>query len=199
MPADYKNQLKNRLCRMKRIFIAVKVDAGETLLKMISSLKSGLGNESIKWTNPDNIHITLVFLGDTEEEKIKIINAMLKEKCEGFGSFELIIKGSGVFKNLSDPRIIWTGIEPSEKLMQLNDFIKNGLKDSGTEIEDRPFKPHLTLGRIKYIKDKVVLKTLIDKYQNTEIQRVPVNEVIIYESILLQSGPVYIPLSKFKL
>lgn len=199
MPADYKNQLKNRLVRMKRIFIAVKVEVSETLLKMISSLKSGLGSESIKWTNPDNIHITLAFLGDTEEEKIKIISAMLKAKCEGFGTFELILRGSGVFKNMSDPRVIWTGIEPSEKLMQLNDYIKNGLEDAGTKIEDRPFKPHLTLGRIKFLKTGNALKELIEKYRDTEIQKVPVNEVILYESILLQSGPVYKPLSKFKL
>jgi len=184
---------------MKQIFIAVKVEAGETLLKMISSLTARLSIESIKWTSPDNIHITLAFLGDTEEERIKIINAVLKEKCKGFGRFELIIKGSGVFKNLNDPRVIWTGIEPSGKLIQLNDFIINGLKDSGTAIENRPFKPHLTLGRIKYLKNKALLKTLMDKYQNTEIQKVPVNEVILYESILLQSGPVYKPISKFEL
>jgi 2'-5' RNA ligase len=184
---------------MKRIFIAVKVEAGETLLRMISSLKSGLSSESIKWTNPDNIHITLAFLGDTEEEKIKVISAMLKGKCKGSGKFELIIKGSGVFKNLSDPRVIWTGIEPSEKLMHLNYCIMNGLKVAGISIEDRPFKPHLTLGRIKYLKAGNALKELIEKYRDTEIQIVPVNEVILYESILLQSGPVYKPLGKYKL
>ncbi|MCX6254086.1 MAG: RNA 2',3'-cyclic phosphodiesterase [Bacteroidia bacterium] len=184
---------------MKRIFIALKVEAEESLLKMISSLKSGLSNESIKWTNPNNIHITLAFLGDTEEERIKIISAMLKEKCEGFGKFELIIRGSGVFKNLSDPRVIWTGIDPSGKLAQLNDFIMNGLKSADIKMEGRPFKPHLTLGRIKYLKDLTILKTLMDKFQNSEIQKVPVNEVILYESILLQSGPVYKPLGKYKL
>jgi 2'-5' RNA ligase len=81
--------------------------------------------------------------------------------------------------------------------MQLNDSIMNGLKDAGISIEDRPFKPHLTLGRIKYLKDKAVLKTLMDKYQNAEIQKVPVNEVILYESILLQTGPVYKPIGMF--
>jgi 2'-5' RNA ligase len=184
---------------MKRIFIAVKVDAGETLLKMISFLKTGLSNDSIKWTNPDNIHITLVFLGDTNEEHIKTITATLAGKIEGLGKFELLIRGAGVFKNFSDPRVIWTGIERSEELIQLNDFIKNGLKGAGINIEDRPFKPHLTLGRIKDLKTGNTLKELIEKYRNTEIQKVPVNEVILYESILLQSGPVYKPLYKFKL
>ena len=69
----------------------------------------------------------------------------------------------------------------------------------GIEIEDRPFKPHLTIGRIKHLKDKVTLKALIDKYKNLEIQNTVMNEVILYESILLQSGPVYEPLARFNL
>jgi RNA 2',3'-cyclic 3'-phosphodiesterase len=184
---------------MKRIFIAVKVEVGEILLRMISSLKTGLKGENIKWTNQDNIHITLAFLGDTEEGKIKVISSVLMERCEGFGKFDLTIKGSGVFKNLDDPRIIWIGIDPSEKLMLLNDLIMNGLKDTNIKIENRPFKPHLTLGRIKYLNNKVALKTIIENYQDKEVQKLPVNEVILYESILLQSGPVYKPLSIFKL
>jgi 2'-5' RNA ligase len=184
---------------MKRIFIALKVEPGETFLNLILSLKSGLNSESIKWTNPNNIHITLSFLGDTEEEIIKIISSMLKNKCEGSGRFELIIKGSGVFKNLSDPRIIWVGIEPSEELIHLNGFIMNGLKELDIRIEDRPFKPHLTIGRIKHLNDKEALKALVEKYQNSEIQKIPVNEVILYESILLQSGPEHKPIVKFNL
>jgi 2'-5' RNA ligase len=184
---------------MKRIFIAVKVEAGQALLGMISKLKTGLKSENIKWTSLDNIHITLAFLGDTREEKIDVISAMLLEKCDRFGKFELIIKGLGVFKNLDDPRIIWTGIESSEKLKLLNVFIKNGLRDAGIKIEERPFNPHLTFGRIRNLKDKAILKTSIDKYLTEEFQKVPVKEVILYESILLQTGPVYKPIGKFKL
>ena len=124
---------------------------------------------------------------------------MLKEKCNGSGKFELILKGSGVFRNLSDPRIIWTGIEPSEKLMHLNEIIINGLKDLSIKMEGRPFNPHLTIGRIKHLNNQETLKALIEQYQNSEIQLIPVNEVILYESILLQSGPVYKPIAKYNL
>jgi 2'-5' RNA ligase len=180
---------------MKRIFIALKIETGEYFLSMLSSFKSGLSEDMIKWTNPENTHITLAFLGDTEEKTIKDIVSMLKDKCEGSGKFELIIKGSGVFRNLTDPRIIWTGIEQSEKLSHLNDIITTGLKRLGINLEDRPFKPHLTIGRVKHINDKRKLKALIEQFQNSEIQKVPINEVILYESVLLQSGPVYKPLS----
>lgn len=184
---------------MKRIFIALKVEAGETLLNLISALKSGMNKDVIKWTNPDNIHITLAFLGDTEEITIKAIGSMLNEKCKGSGEFELFIKGAGVFRNLKDPRIIWTGIDPSEKLNHLNAIIMNGLNGLNIKLEDRPFKPHLTLGRIKHLNDSEKLKALIEQFQYSEIQLVPINEVILFESILLKSGPVYKPLAKFKL
>ena len=64
---------------MKRIFIAVKIDPGETLMKMISDFKTGLKDERIKWTETENFHITLAFLGETEEDKIKAIGKMLRE------------------------------------------------------------------------------------------------------------------------
>jgi 2'-5' RNA ligase len=184
---------------MKRIFVAVKIDAGENLLNMISDLKAGLKEERVKWTETDNFHITLAFLGDTEETKIKAINNMLMTTCGGFGEFEIIIKGTGLFKNLSDPRILWSGIETSEKLDKLYDCIKSGLKDTGISLEERPFRPHLTLGRIKGIRDQENLKSLITRYLEAEMQSQPVNEVILYESILSQTGPVYKPLGRFPL
>jgi RNA 2',3'-cyclic 3'-phosphodiesterase len=184
---------------MKRIFIALKVEAEKPLLSMISSLKSGLRNDIVKWTSENNIHITLAFLGDTEEKMIKIICSMLNEKCKGSGKFDLVLSGSGVFRNLSDPRIIWTGIESSDKLVHLNELIINGLKDLNIKTEDRPFNPHLTIGRIKHLYNRETLKALIEQYQNSEFQIIPISEVILYESILMKPGPVYKPLARFNL
>lgn len=184
---------------MKRIFIALKIEAGENLLTMISSFRARLNMEQIKWTDTANIHITLAFLGDTEENVIKAIISMLEEKCDGFGQFELVLKGSGYFRSIADPRIIWTGIEPSEKLVQLNSLIINGLKNLNIKIEDRPFKPHLTIGRIKQLNDRESFLDVTEEFKDYEIQLVPVNEVILYESILLPSGPVYKTLVKVSL
>ena len=68
---------------MRRIFIALKVEPTDKLLSIISILKQGLCNDSIKWTNPDNIHITLAFLGDTDDKMIYPISSMLYELCKG--------------------------------------------------------------------------------------------------------------------
>ncbi len=191
---SYKSQISK-----KRIFIAIKIYIGENLLNMISNLKSGLKDEKIKWTETENFHVTLVFLGDTEESKIKEINSMLRTTCEDFGKLEIFIKGSGVFKNFNDTRILWTGIEPSEKLNKLYDCIKTGLKDTGISLEERIFRPHITLGRIKNIRDHDNLKFLVTGYLNADMQSQQVNEVILYESILIHTGPVYKPLENYPL
>jgi 2'-5' RNA ligase len=184
---------------MKRIFIAVKADAGEILLNTVTSLKQRLSDESIKWTKLENIHITLVFLGDTEDEKISVVSQMLNEKCTGFGPFDLTLQGTGVFRNYSNPRVLWIGIEPSEKLGQLQAIVSNGLINIGITADLQPFNPHLTLGRIKKINDITALKLLIEEYRYSIFQKVHVEEVILYESILQQSGPIYKPIGKYSL
>jgi RNA 2',3'-cyclic 3'-phosphodiesterase len=184
---------------MKRIFIALKVEAEKTLLHVISSLKSGLTNERIKWTNPENIHITLAFLGDTEERNIGIVSDMLAVNCNVIEMFNLTLKGAGVFRNYSDPRVLWIGIDASKELEQLNSLIMTGLRASGMLSEERPFNPHVTLGRIKEIRNKMVLRSEVEQYKDTIFQKVRVKEVILYESILLPNGPVYKPIGKYPL
>ena len=184
---------------MKRIFIAIKIEPENTFLRIHSSLKAILGNEKINWVDPSNIHLTLAFLGDTEEERIKVAAIMLKQKCTGFGEFEFTLEGTGVFKDLRDPRVIWLGINESDKLTRLYEEIKLGLTDTGFQTEDRPFRPHITIGRIKFIKNTDALKAAIEKYRDSEIQKVTVKEVILFESILKPSGPVYKPAGIFNL
>jgi 2'-5' RNA ligase len=183
---------------MKRIFIALKVEPGEKLMSMFSSLRTLLGNEKITWVAPGNIHLTMAFLGDIEDERTMVAGIMLKQKCAGFGEFGFNLSGAGVFRNFKDPRVIWIGIDNSEKLLQLNDLIITGLKDTGFKIEERQFNPHITLGRVKSIKDAEALKSTIYRYQDTFIQEVRISEVILYESILRPIGPVYKPIGRFR-
>lgn len=177
----------------------MKVEPGDELLRMISSVKALLGAENIKWVDPVNIHITLAFLGDTEEKRIKTLANMLKESCSGFQGFDFLLAGTGVFKNYRDPRVIWVGIKSQEKLSQLYDKIVKGLNKAGFGIEERQFRPHLTLGRIKSVKDTENLKKVLEKYRDIEFQKVEVKEVILFESILMQTGPIYKPLAKYQL
>lgn len=184
---------------MKRLFIAAKIEAGPDLIRTVSTFKAVLGGENIKWTDMSNSHLTLAFLGDTEEERIRPLSIMLNGRCTGSGKFSFLLKGAGIFKSLRDPRVIWIGIDLPDNLLKLNQSISAGLKESGFRVEDRPFRPHLTIGRIKYLKSNDNLKNLIEKYRDAEIQRVDTKEVILYESILMPTGPLYKPLGHFKL
>jgi len=184
---------------MKRIFIAIKIEPENTFLKIYSSLRTIRGDEKINWVDLSNIHLTLAFLGDTEEGRIKVVAIMLKQQCSGFGEFDFNLSGAGVFKNFRDPRVIWFGIGNSEKLVELYAAIKTGLEDAGFKTEDRSFRPHITIGRIKYIKNTDALKAAIENYRDSEIQKITAKEVILYESVLKSSGPVYKPVGIFSL
>lgn len=184
---------------MKRIFIAVKVNPEGELLRMFSTLKATLDSEKIKWVDTANIHLTLSFLGDIEEKRIGILSRILSDSCSWFGDFDINLTGTGIFKNLRDPKVLWVGIRSAEKLIQLNEIISEGLKINGFKIEERKFIPHLTLGRVKSVSNTENLKSVLEKYRDQQLQIVHVNEVILFESILMQSGPLYKALGRFDL
>lgn len=184
---------------MKRVFIAIKVEAGGELQRMVATIKALLGNEKIKWVDIQYIHVTLAFLGDTEEKRISPLTVLLKDRCSGFGDFKFTLVGTGVFRNLRDPKIIWAGIRSNGELNKLSDLIYNGLKTENFDFDEKPFKPHLTLGRVKSIKNTENLSKILEMYKDTEFQAVIVKEVILFESILYPTGSVYKPIYRFPL
>lgn len=184
---------------MKRTFIAIKVNSAATLSDVLNNLKEELKNESVRWVNTGKMHITLAFLGDTSEESIREVSVMLGERCTGYGKFDFTLSGLGVFRNMNDPKVIWAGIGNSEKLEELFLKVKEGLNEIGIATEERDFNPHLTLGRIKWLKNKKNLEGIISKFRDQKFQVVTVDEVIFYESILQQTGPLYLPIKVIKL
>jgi RNA 2',3'-cyclic 3'-phosphodiesterase len=184
---------------MKRTFIAVKVDAGDDFKNAVSTIKDGLVNENIRWMDINNLHVTLAFIGDTDESSVEKITSMLASDFPGFGSIDFRLTGFGVFRNFKDPRILFTDIENPVRLIEAWEIIKKGLDALNIKLEERNFRPHLTIGRIKYLRDRNNLQELVQKYMNVKLQDVTVSEIVYYESILLPNGSVYKPISKVKL
>jgi len=184
---------------MKRTFIAVKIDAAESFKEMVLKLRVELKDDSIKWVDTENMHVTIAFLGDTDDNAVKQTGDMLKERCRDTGSFTFALSGLGVFRNTDDPRVLWAGIDKNRELVNLHATVKEGLEAAGIRTEERSFNPHLTIGRIKRISDKRNLEALLKRYDKVWLQDVTVSEVIHYESILRQTGPEYKPLSVIRL
>ncbi len=184
---------------MRRLFTAVKIKPDPGLKKVMEDFRNELRNEKIKWVNPENIHITLKFFGETPEKKLPLIKSALKESSEDVFSFDIIIKSCGTFGSPRFPRVIWLGLEQNEELKHLYNNINENLSKEGYTPEKRGFSPHLTIGRVKHIKDLYTLDALTSKYNEEKFMTQKVNDFQLFESILKKEGPEYIVLENFKL
>jgi 2'-5' RNA ligase len=184
---------------MKRIFTAIKLHPSPRFLEVYHFLKENLQPERIKWVEEYNLHLTLKFFGETEEQKIPAIRKALKKAVEQSASFEMELKGTGIFGSSYNPRVIWFGIEPNPGLRQLYENEWKELDALGYVPDSQNFVPHLTIGRIKNIANKRFFQEVINLYQNDFLQTEHVKELILFESILRQEGPVYKIIESFPL
>jgi len=184
---------------MRRTFIGIDIPAAVKLKELLELLRVDLREEKIRWVNPEILHITLSFIGNTSEQQIKYISEKLEEISSGYSSMELHFKELGVFPNLRKPRVFWIGMERNEQLENLQGEIEVMLRDYGINRDDKKFSPHLTIARIKWIDDIDKLKYRLKKYQGKTIQKTKIGEVIYYESKLTANGPIYNSIKIFPL
>ncbi|MEN8118356.1 MAG: RNA 2',3'-cyclic phosphodiesterase [Bacteroidota bacterium] len=182
-----------------RTFIAIKIQPEEKLQKLLLFLKRNLNEERIKWVGDDNLHLTLRFLGDTNLNQVKALSEKLESVALRFNSFGFDIVGTGFFKNKGQPQVLFVNSNGFEKIQPLVNEIEEVITSLGFEKEFRPFKPHMTIGRIKFLKDKRRFYNIVDEVKDIELQKVSVGEFVLYQSILRAEGPVYKPLNTFKL
>lgn len=180
-----------------RAFIACEIP--ESVLENVSKVQEDLRklDLDVSWTRVSGIHITLKFLGDIEEEYIDKIAAIIEEASKGQSPFEISIKGSGAFPNLKNPRVIWIGVEDGTKgLTRLQQPLDYGLNALGFEPEEREFRPHLTLGRVKGPRGKERLSAAVSELREIELGSFAVDRVILYKSELKPTGAVYTKLKE---
>lgn len=185
--------------RTFRTFIAIKIKPEIELLVNWQKIKKLLSGEKIKWVDQRNVHITLQFLGDTTLNQIEKLNILLQEVVEDFAPFYFYLDGIDYFQNNKHPKVIFVNTTKTYSLEKLALAIHNQTEKIGFAKEKRSFKPHLTIGRIKYINDKKRFYQVIENYQKLVYQKIMVSEIILYQSILQPAGPVYKPLEIFKL
>lgn len=177
---------------MKRMFIAIEIQNNKALADLIASYRSVLADEKIRWVDPSGMHLTLAFLGDIDEQQQQEAAELLKETARDFEPFTIGFTAAGLFRNLRRPRVLWLGIEAGDSLYEMRSVLCRKLMEAGLLEEEKPFSPHLTLGRMKRIENRKRLSALLSQPSGPQLPPQHITEIILYESILREgSPPVY--------
>ena len=135
-----------------RTFIAVELDQElkATLAGIRDRLRTAVPPRAVRWVQPEGIHLTLKFLGDTPLDKVEQVKAALALAAGQIPAFTIAVVGVGCFPDARRPRVVWVGIqEPSGSLARLWQAVESHVAPLGFPTEKRPFSPHLTLGRVQ--------------------------------------------------
>jgi 2'-5' RNA ligase len=184
-----------------RTFIAIDVDnyVRERALHLMDILRTA--NADVKWVEPENLHITIKFLGEVLSRDIYHICQAVQKAVANIEPFPLIVQGAGAFPDLIRPRTIWLGFsEGQEQLASLHRSVENALLPLGFPREGRPFKAHLTLGRVRRSSPGLArLAQLLRDQTEFSGAETYVEEVIVFSSQLTPEGPIYEPLATLPL
>ena len=179
-----------------RLFVAL--DIPDTVRRALRELMARLKPECIgaRWVRPEGMHITLKFLGETDEAKLDPIRAALSS-VHSNQAVESNFRGIGFFPNELNPKVVWCGIEASPNLPQLATDVDRALKPLGFPTESHPFTPHLTLARFNSHKGLDTLVRAANNLKSYDFGSARSSEFHLYRSVLKPSGAEYTRLATF--
>ena len=186
-----------------RAFIAIELPQEvQTSLAEIIKQFSSHGIRCVRWVAPDNIHLTLQFLGEVPLATLTALKIALQSVAGSQEPFVFNIRGIGAFPNIRHPRVIWAGLQAPANLMTLQTLTSRTIQQTGIQVEDRTFSPHLTLGRVKRDAAPFDLHTLsstLEKLTAGDLGIVRVQSITLFRSDLSSQGPTYTALGHFPL
>lgn len=152
----------------------------------------------IKFVNPAQVHLTIYFFGSIEPARIESLKIFFRNLASRFRPFEVHLKDMGAFPNFKRPRVLWVGLAGEiQELKNLKEACDLELVRLGFAIEEREFKPHLTLGRVKEgSRLQIELPGYLQNYVHEKKHRI--HEIVLYQSQLTPKGPVYTPIERFE-
>lgn len=183
-----------------RTFIAVNLN--REIIEHLVSLQDNLNipETKIKWVEKNNLHLTIKFLGYISVEQTELIKSALKEITCQYNPFSIKLSSDiGVFPTYKIPRIVWVGIKKdTNELIELYNSIENSLSDKGFPREDKDFSSHITIGRVKFIRDKANFIQMLKRIEVNNLTH-EVNSIDLMESKLTPNGPIYNITARFPL
>jgi len=183
-----------------RTFIAFKLP--KNIISSISEIQNRFKSYAFnaRWVNPANIHLTLKFLGDINYADIEKVSETIINAVNSHTPVSLAVKGAGVFPGIKRPRVIWVGLTGEiEKLAGIQNDIEENLEKLGFPREKRPFRGHLTLGRIKGKIDPKKLLDVMKKFEKFESELFIADKIFLFKSNLKSTGSIYTELKSISL
>lgn len=175
-----------------RAFLAIPLTA--ELLAKVQQVQEALAQKmpGVRWTNPDTMHLTLKFFGDIPEEFLEKIGKVMLSIGHLNAPFSVDISGVGAFPSPARPRVIWLGIRDAAALKTLHAGFESALTQIGIAPEERPFAPHLTLGRVR--SGPIGAHQVPDAFREVGCGALPVDKVVLFESRLRPAGALHVPI-----
>ncbi|NLN69543.1 MAG: RNA 2',3'-cyclic phosphodiesterase [Chloroflexi bacterium] len=179
-----------------RIFIAVEIpqDVCLRVEAITSFFKTKTSPTDIKWVNSEHLHLTIKFIGDMPEGRIKNIETIMAQSLAGQAPFNLGVGSMGMFPNQNNPRVIWLGITGGEPLVEMHKSLDQNLSGLGIPREGRTFSPHLTIGRVRRNVDSSAVKAIgqtLSQFKVDSLGLIQVDRVHLFQSVLMPTGPIY--------
>lgn len=182
-----------------RAFVAVGIgaEARARLAAWMGALRPRL--PGLKWVEPENLHLTLRFLGETPLSLLPDLERALREAAAAVPPFTLAVRGTGAFPGLARPRVLWAAVEAGAGLAALQRRVEEAVGRLGWPAEDRPFHPHVTLARVREERPRADAAAALGAAAAREWGRTTVDEVLLLRSTLTPRGPIYARLASFPL
>lgn len=182
-----------------RAFLAM--DPPPEVLRRIADIQEVLKKTlrgSISWVRPEGIHLTLKFFGDIAAEDLQPISEVVSGQATGMRPLHLNIKGLGVFPGIRRPRILWLGVGGEvARLIALQRVLDQGFETCGIKKEERPFRAHLTLARIKSPQGLSGLDKVLEEKEAESAGSFEAKGLILFKSDLTPKGAIYTVLADF--
>jgi len=183
-----------------RAFVAVEMseDIRGAVATLVEELRRYGG--PVKWVEPRNLHLTLKFLGSVPEESVGRVAEIVGECVQGLGPFVLEVAGTGGFPNLKRPRVLFVNAEDSSgTARELARRLNDRMVEVGVDREERPFRTHVTIGRVRRPQPLGVLTDRLAGAAERRFGSMRVEEVVLMESRLRPAGPEYRPVEHVRL
>ena len=175
-----------------RTFIAIELppEIHSALAELQNELMGSRAD--VKWVKPENIHLTLKFLGEIDERQLTAVIRILEETAQSQPAFSVSLSSLGAFPKLEHPRVIWVGINrASEKIRKIAEMLEEKISLIGLTREERPFASHVTIGRVRSALHRGELVNQLKTARLKEGQEFLVTKLTLFQSILSAQGPAY--------